>query len=45
MVGVFWEQALYSVPRASHQPSRPTAGLKIRKYRVENSNRFYLFVG
>ncbi|EID25811.1 hypothetical protein HMPREF1112_0580 [Streptococcus pseudopneumoniae SK674] len=42
MVGVFWQQALY---RASHQPSRPTAGLKIRKYRVENSNRFYLFVG
>ncbi|CAM1664222.1 hypothetical protein SMIF22_07530 [Streptococcus mitis] len=45
MVGVFREQTLYPAPRASHQSGRPTAGLKIRKYRVENSNRFYLFVG
>ena len=28
MVGVFWEQTLYSATRASHQPSRPTAGLQ-----------------
>ena len=28
MVGVFWEQALYPAPRASHQPGRPTAGLQ-----------------
>ena len=28
MVGVFWEQTLYPTPRASHQPSRPTAGLQ-----------------
>ena len=28
MVGVFRQQALYSATRASHQPSRPTAGLQ-----------------
>ncbi len=45
MVGVFRKQTFYSRTRVSHQPGRSTAGLKIRKYRVENSNRFYLFVG
>ncbi|TMR57230.1 damage-inducible protein CinA [Streptococcus pseudopneumoniae] len=28
MVRVFREQALYPATRASHQPSRPTAGLQ-----------------
>ncbi|TMR81546.1 damage-inducible protein CinA [Streptococcus pseudopneumoniae] len=27
MVGVFWQQTFYPGTRASHQPSRSTAGL------------------
>ncbi|TMR48770.1 damage-inducible protein CinA [Streptococcus pseudopneumoniae] len=28
MVGVFWQQTFYPATRASHQPSRSTAGLQ-----------------